>query len=279
MPEEEPRTSLDARFTGVNAYFFGANQLDIVFPNATRMGQSPSIGQLLPHFPTIWSFNGSGQLVFLEYFPWKRLEIEAKNKGGGTVPFQATPPVSNPAKALQIPKQSVKDEPDTSKISGQVRIHSGVVDTSVAGCAGLLSWTQGNLDMAGLLHEVGLTISSAASIDFQLVDLFKKSNSQAWTLPSHVTRTVFIGNVCAQDVLGWPTNSIAKVDEDFAWLDLLAGLGSGLPKPKIASGTCLFNQTDKIDSTLATRVSDHFRSSVGGGACGCECVGAQVSLV
>ncbi len=296
-------------FTGVNAYVFPEltsppSPLDVVFPNATRLGNSPQISPqacpqcsppeepsvfLPPHFPTVWGYC-CDQLVYLQYFHWERLEVRGFNKkkgkeekGHGLAELRARSPVPSEEldRLLAIPADSVAAEPPPEiwpLISGQVKIFSGGVDTNVGPCYKLLSWKNGgNLPRQSLLHQVEVEIAVSDRIDLTLVDIFDNEKSRHLPAPPDKVDNLFIGNVCAQDILGWPVNDgNNKVDGDFEWMGALTELNGSYPQ--VSKGQCGLKDTAEVNSDLRKKIRERLEGKAGGGGCGCECVGCQVRL-
>lgn len=278
---------LDLVFTGVNAYVYPASNVEppkplmIVMPNATKLGKSKQDPSLPAHFPTVWAYDANRQLVYLQYFLWERLEISSDQA------LSATAPVQDPAHLLKIPQADVaKMLKKGVRVCAQVEVTTGEVDNIVGPCTGdtvtgqkRIQWPPGsNLDDNALLHQVGLSISSADPIVLTLHNLFDGTTRGLPAFP-HDASEIFVGNVCAQDILGWPTNDGQdEADTDFAWLDVLAGLGGMFPMPVIAAGKCDVGDDEAVDAKLQTKVKGLLGASFGGGGCGCQCIGCQVAL-
>lgn len=271
--------NLSLTFTGVNAYSYPEKACDpllIVMPNATRLGRSKQFAGLPPHFPTVWAYDTQRNLVLLKYFLWDRLEITSAK------PLEAPAPVSDPTKVLGIPASDAQPKlADGSRVSGQVKVETGIINSDKGPCTaskGKLQWPSGvGLEEKGLLQQVGLEISSGKPIELQLISLFGGAPRELDLSKLPAGAEIFIGNACAQDILGWPTNDVAnEPDADFTWFDVLGG---NFPAPRIVTGGCGVKSSEPVGEKLRRKIRQMLGANAGGGACGCQCIGCQVELI
>jgi hypothetical protein len=274
---------------GVNAYVphTDENSLLVVMPNASRLGTSPAGAldgtPLARHLPFLYEetadADGNFSVTVPKPFPGARLSFLLD----GT----PSPPDLNLSAITPIAQKGFLDlhanvltaTPD-SRVSGQVLVTAGVVGIfnpppPPATCDP--AWSRvgfpASLDtvVPGLTIRIeGVTLVQATAVTWVGAGSFEIYNR---LLDDDEEVQLYVGNLCAEDALDWPRNSVAGRihDNDFKWIyglsnsaDLPDWINDGLPVPVVNGSP----------------IQDHFSSSQafnsfwgGGGGAGCECNG------
>ena len=274
-------------FRGVNAYvpMGSGKELLVVMPNATKLGKSRQTAldgsSLSSHMPTFFTrkLNQFGKPVIavgkLGYFPGARLKFSIS--GNPTAPdFSALDNITGNKTWLQADPQLLTPTPD-KRVSGQVSLRNGVASVATNSCN--KSWLKNSdgssvsLGLAPVILGINVAIDGVDTIELQAdrwVDGTQHAKLLEETLGPNDELNLHVGNLCAEDILEWPTNSKAggRIDDsDLKWIfDLMdsANVPAELPTLEV-KGTGL---NDQLSASAAMR-----QAWGGGGGAGCQCNG------
>lgn len=276
------------RFRGVNAYVPSEDKsaMLVVMPNATRLGTSPSSARdstpLPRHLPMLWNEPVSANPRVLTLtepvaFPGARLSFTLTGSPGALDLSGISHVTSNAW--LEVDPLALSTTPGDS-VAGQVLITHGTVTEHVpAKCNKAWPGTSFNsLSLVPVVPGIDVRIENVDSVEViamkwvdggQTTELYPHRDLEA-----DEEVNLFIGNVCAEDVLQWPRNSDGGrvQDDDFKWIFEVAqaqiaslpGAGSPLPAP-VVDGSPIHITDSPADAFLA--------AWGGGGGAGCECNG------
>ncbi len=275
---------LNLNLVGANAYVphTDGKALLAVMPNASRLGISASgalDGTLLTrHVPFIWeeTVNADGvvSVSVPQVFLGARLAFN----------FDVSPALDLSA-IMPIAQAGWMDLDDAvlrassnDRVSGQIVITSGVV--------GILrlpppscnpAWSRANFPYSLSQVVPGLTIKidNVTSVSATAATWVGAGEHPMYSrlLKNGEEVQIYLGNLCAEDVLDWPRNSLANRahDNDFKWIyglskhpELPEWVAGGLPVP-IVRGSGI-QETDVPSVAFSSFWG-------GGGGAGCECNG------
>jgi hypothetical protein len=252
-------------FTGVNAYVFPSaadEPLTVVMPNATRFGASPQ-RNLPPHLPSLWV---PGALP--RHFVWERVAIEALDGNGQPiVGFGSVPSIAGDGLTVDTAHLG-----DPYKLACLVTVSAGNANR-YGPCSAVWQGGDGSLADDALIHTLAVEVLGVSGLRLTRTSLFDGTSQQEVLSAGAMA----IGNVCAQDIFGWPVNDDRPdpVDHDFEWLYELAEPVAGSPLPRVSGASCGLSASGVLDQGLKDQVDSRLTGMAGGGGCGCECQGCK----
>jgi len=270
--------TLVLQLRGVNAYVPSKDgkSLMVVMPNATRLGKSKRLNAsdgtpLARHMPMLWeSKEGDTSFLNSRIFPAARLTFDLD--GATTALDLASLAAIADSGWLDVDPYLLEAVPD-ERLGGQVLITAGVV-TPLRDSKCAMKWSHDEDDRSLLPVVQGLTVTIGGVERVRAtVEPWVDAGSGVVldrVVPYAEKLELSIGNVCAEDVLDWPRNSVDNraSDEDFRWLYLLARKRSRksppLAVPNVVGST--IRHDDDVFRALDTAFG-------GGGATGCQCSG------
>lgn len=274
------------RFTGVNAYVFGDDGLTVVTPNATRLGPSPQSVRPIPaHMLTIWQVGQTPQ-----HYLWKSVQIQAFKNGKEITGLDRTnfDPILEKGNLLSIPKGALGGKIDPNLVSGRVHLNVGFASDETQGPCKGLAWSgpAAPASVDALVNRLVVEINDVDEIRITPSDLLKGGALPApasFHLDAQVL-TLFIGNVCSDDVLMRSCNDQSPVvDHDFEWMYALTNPPSleGLQAPVVPQANesaCGVKSSLSYEETQRS-ADAAFEGTGGGGLCGCQCIGCLAQPV
>ncbi len=256
---------LHINFTGINAYALDGGTFVVIMPNATKLGPSP-IRDLPPHFPTMWLPGGARR----RYHFWETVELavrDGEKPRGGVQGFSGKP-------ALRIRRSYLTDP---SKVSCVVRIPFG--NLGRIGPCKKISWNRSSDGMSDEALAHTLRVEIRGFKPEELVFRKKRFGGKDWKEVGFGGDDLTIGNACAEDILGWPSNDDVgdSLDHDFGWMYVAPFESDNKPLPMTKSECGL---TSKLPfKEVKRRLDTMLSGAAGGGGCGCRCVGCLASIV
>jgi|GEM_PF-5101817 len=283
--------TLHIMFVGVQAYVPFEDRLEIYFPNATKMGNSPQSPPNLQsplgmHMPTIWQIDaGSAQLVHpenLRYFPWCEPVLDLTNSPSSLDLTEVQTAGGAKDDRLKISQAKIGDP---AFLAGKMTLRKGTASTYLLGdpqCS-VVGWCD-NADGDQCADETATPPSYPdtailgrlhVQIEFpsETIVNFTSLLSANAPVPDPIPITDFdailvIGNPCAESHLRWQRNDICNFpDQDFSWIyQLVNSPPASRPHP--------------IMDQLRTGIKDTYTPQQvlqnidlgGGGGLGCECM-------
>jgi len=283
---------------GVEAYVPNTDgkALLAVLPNATGLGRSPAGShdgnRQARHLPILWEDVASTSPASIgspAIFPGARLSFQLQ----GTIPALDLTVIAQAAQQgwLTVDPALLSQTPD-SRVSGQILINAGTVtqfqQMQPGYCA--MTWSSASFgqSLTPVVGGLTVTIPGVTSVN-AIASRWVSTNPAVPAVPLSIYQRdlsglqdtdqvqLYLGNICAEDVLDWPRNSFSvgnlarNKDSDFKWVyglaqasDLATWTDAGLPVPVVRGGG--------IDEDMAP--TQAFAATWGGGGgAGCECNG------